>query len=413
MGLCSHQPGDAPSTYVYKVRIKQYCVQISLMMFAVLPLMFIVSKLIFQARLHTVKRVEVIASNIDLSSGNVTIKNLGDMHIMQFDESLEVLQAQQLCSAQIETTIQRDVSNCDSFNLGSETSIEFCGTTGLTSASKRGQGSYYYPTAPEWDATAETWRTVGLQRFYMTGSTILHRLDDLNSANVIFKGYPEFKETETFWKMPCDQTLDEVLLGILVIMILRVVICTMQMLEEMSKLNFVQVNDSEPVRFGLRAMVLKWLVRLDLLCLSIIIILLGVLYNMFTLTKRCKYDVPELYWTSAIVLLYCFACAIILGLIRLRTFVYQDADPGVCNKSCQEKFSANVMMLPCGHMPGSKEPMGTSSQDSMRMCYACSHLYNECPVSLLLFHLVFFYFIFYFSNNTTQQTCTPVNSYTV
>ena len=44
---------------------------------------------------------------------------------MQFDESLEVLQAQQLCSAQIETTIQRDVSNCDSFNLGSERRLNF------------------------------------------------------------------------------------------------------------------------------------------------------------------------------------------------------------------------------------------------------------------------------------------------
>ena len=79
-------------------------------------------------------------------------------------------------------------------------------------------------------------------------------------------------------------------------------------------------------------------------------------------------------------MLYCFLAVLLLGLAELRTFAFQDADPGVCNKSCQEKFSANVMMVPCGHMPGSKEPHGTPPQDSMRMCYACSHLHNECPV---------------------------------
>ena len=61
-----------------------------------------------------------------------------------------------------------------------------------------------------------------------------------------------------------------------------------------------------------------------------------------------------------------FLAVLLLGLAELRTFAFQDADPGVCNKSCQEKFSANVMMVPCGHMPGSKEPHGTPPQDSHR-----------------------------------------------
>ena len=38
------------------------------------------------------------------------------------------------------------------------------------------------------------------------------------------------------------------------------------------------------------------------------------------------------------------------------------------------------MILPCGHIPGAREPEGTPPQDSMRMCYACAHLYSECPV---------------------------------
>jgi hypothetical protein len=33
-----------------------------------------------------------------------------------------------------------------------------------------------------------------------------------------------------------------------------------------------------------------------------------------------------------------------------------------------------------GHKPGSLEPLNTPPQDSMRMCYACSFLHNECPV---------------------------------
>ena len=66
------------------------------------------------------------------------------------------------------------------------------------------------------------------------------------------------------------------------------------------------------------------------------------------------------------------------------------------------------MMLPCGHMPGSKEPMGTSSQDSMRMCYACSHLYNECPGQSVVVSPCFFLFYFLFLQQhdaTNMHSC--------
>jgi hypothetical protein len=154
----------------------------------------------------------------------------------------------------------------------------------------------------------------------MTGRPILHRLDDLSKPKVIFKGYPEFKETETFFKMPCDGTLDEILLGkffwekkcrewnavinlyfspllafikgALIILLLRVIVITLQMLEEVFKKRYVNINDSEPVRFGMYAKGLVWLVRIDFLCLFILFVLLGVLYEATAKTKRCKYNVP-------------------------------------------------------------------------------------------------------------------------
>jgi hypothetical protein len=176
----------------------------------------------------------------------------------------------------------------------------------------------------------------------------------------------------------------------------------------------VTLNDLEPVRFGFRAKLLVWLgkikqtlhysivllliqsffflssfkisppphgtERLDAAMLFILMIMLGVLADMTSQTKRCKYNVPELYWCSTFFMFYCFAVVVVLGLVRVRTFIFMDADPGKCNKSCQDKFSANVIILPCGHRPGSKEPASTPPQDSMRMCFACSHLHTECPV---------------------------------
>ena len=135
------------------------------------------------------------------------------------------------------------------------------------------------------------------------------------------------------------------------------------------------VNNSEPVRFGFRATLLRWLEKIDLLCLFVLAVLLSVLYNATSQTKRCKYNVPgtfilfwdlgksfcrlfllaclywglfsshpfssslfpELYWTSMFFMLYCFSAVALLGLVRMKSFIYQDADPGKCNKSCQGK----------------------------------------------------------------------------
>jgi hypothetical protein len=344
---------------------------------ALLPLILVVPRVMFQARFHVVTRVEVLAKDIDLSTGNVTADGV---RIMQFDESLDLLNSQSLCSTQTNSDIQRNIENCDSFYLAPETSLEFCGTTGLTSASKRGQGSYYYPSAPEWDEQALAWNLNGGQRLYMTGSNIFHRLDDTSKPTVIFKGYPEFKGTETFWKLPCDKNVDEILLGLMLLIVFRLFFSAVLFFEEAAKMSYTIINESEPVRYGFRGNILLWITRLDYVCIFSGVIMLGVLYSETTSTERCKYDVPELYWASIFFMFYCFLAVVLLGLERLRTFANKDADPGKCNKTCQEKFSANVVLLPCGHMPGSKEPEGTPSQDSLRMCYACSHMHTECPV---------------------------------
>lgn len=67
--MCSHQPGDPPATYIYKVKIKNYCIQLILMSMACLPLVYIVPRVVFKARFHTVTRVEVLTKPIDLSKG--------------------------------------------------------------------------------------------------------------------------------------------------------------------------------------------------------------------------------------------------------------------------------------------------------------------------------------------------------
>ena len=125
MGFWAHSPGDPPATYVYKIRIQRYCVQILLMTFSILPLIYVVPKTIFQARFHTVNRVEVTAKALDLSTGNTTMEGY---RVMQFDESLELLQAQKLCATADEKTteIERNPKDCSSFHLAPETSIQFC-----------------------------------------------------------------------------------------------------------------------------------------------------------------------------------------------------------------------------------------------------------------------------------------------
>jgi hypothetical protein len=108
MGMCSHEPNDPPATYIYTLRIQRFCVQIILMVFVILPLAFVVPRVVFQARFHVVSRVEVIATDIDLSSGGNST-NLDEYRILQFDEALDVLEAQNLCgSAGNSLNIERD-----------------------------------------------------------------------------------------------------------------------------------------------------------------------------------------------------------------------------------------------------------------------------------------------------------------
>ena len=89
---------------------------------------------------------------------------------MQFDEEIETLRANQLCQTNLQFGHEnRDASDCSTFQLNADSSLEFCGSIGLTSASKRGQGSYYYPNPPVWNSKQGSWEFSGSQRFYLTG----------------------------------------------------------------------------------------------------------------------------------------------------------------------------------------------------------------------------------------------------
>ena len=85
MGMCSHQPGDPPATYIYKVKIKNYCTQLILMSMACLPLVYIVPRVVFKARFHTVTRVEVLTKPIDLSKGVNNLNLNGTSGSIVFD----------------------------------------------------------------------------------------------------------------------------------------------------------------------------------------------------------------------------------------------------------------------------------------------------------------------------------------
>jgi hypothetical protein len=372
---------------------------------------------LFEHRTHVVTRVEVLA--VDANSATIVGATTTDnttanaaatatattspspatsavdaaavdsaLPVMQFDEDIDTLRAAKLCTAAgagnspAET---RDSSDCSTFKLDEDSSLEFCGSIGLTSASKRGQGSYYYPNSPVWDNDQQAWDTAGSQRFYLTGRPQWWRVvERAQPPQVVFRGYPEFKETDTFWKLPCDQGIDEILLGVLMVLMVRLVITGLAMFEEISKLQYVQSNDSEPLRFGARLALIKWIARLEIATTFVLGFLLWFLYEYTMATQRCKYDAPEIYWTSVFFMVYAAVVVIVLGLRMLRDHMLMDADPGVCNKTCQQKFSANVMILPCGHTPGAREPVGTPPQDSMRMCFACSHLHSEWYVRSVL-----------------------------
>ena len=167
----------------------------------------------------------------------------------------------------------------------------------------------------------------------------------------MFRGYPEFKETDTFWKLPCDQGIDEILLGILIVMIIRLIVTALAIFEEVSKLKYVQANDSEPMRFGGYLTMIKWVRRIETTTTVVFGFLLWFLYDYTTRAERCKYNAPEIYWTSVFFMVYASVVAILLSLRLVRDRMLVDADPGVCNKTCQQKFSANVMILPWAPVP--------------------------------------------------------------
>ena len=226
--------------------------------------------------MHVVRRIEIFAvnpttstpeaDNTNSSSTSVSAspgEDIKSFPVMQFDEEIQSLVAAKLCEEVSQNFMNYNTSDCDTFKLEAESSLQYCGAIGLTSASKRGQGSYYYPNPPVWDNAQGIWDTKGSQRLYLTGPTKWWRIIQQEPPKVIFKGYPEFKETDTFWKLPCDQGIDEILFGVMVVLIIKILVTGFKMFDEVSKLNYVKVNESEPIRFGSHLSMIKWVGRLE------------------------------------------------------------------------------------------------------------------------------------------------------
>ena len=196
----------------------------------------------------------------------------------------------------------------------------------------------------------------------------------------MFPGYPEFKSTAVFFRLPCDKSLDEVLLAYAICMFVSTVTHLIKCGEERGKLKYIRLNEFEPVRFGRYLQFLKNTQRVQYAADVATYLALFVLMSETAATASCKYNTPILFWGS------CFVIAASAGLImiqRMRTlsqYLLRDSDPGECRGKCNGKFSANVQLLPCGHVPGSDEAEDQDPETSLCMCFACSHAHSECPI---------------------------------
>ena len=193
---------------------------------------------LFDARTHKVSAVETRALNRDLSRGNTS----DELRVMQFDQELQDLQTSGLCDAGTSSFIVTKSRSCSEFVLKPDSALEYCGSIGLTSASRRGQGSYYYPNKPVWISDDNAWDLKNSQRLYLTGPTILHSLDTSQKPTIIFPGYPEFKSTAVFYRLPCNKKLDETLLAVAICIFVSAVTHAILYFDELKKLAFIPVS---------------------------------------------------------------------------------------------------------------------------------------------------------------------------
>ena len=424
--LCIYRSTDRPIAYRYKMKLQSSLGLAVLYFILGLPLFVLITNAMFDSRQKNVYQVTFLAESIDLQTSKSSLP------VMQFDDSLEALSTKGLCSR--ETSVTKDgesssngegnsisdakspnneaVKDASTLNAGSSanadggapsssnnggsmlqyrdnrtckelemmttTSIEYCGKNAVVSAAKKGRGSYYYPNKPVWDSVEEKWDFQNSQRFYLSGPLIPHTLNKA-THRIAFSGYPNLCETCTFYKLPCDEPIDEALLGIAIVSCILGLFYIVKALDQAADVKFVTETDQHPhlstAKIDAREKFGKVISIAELSLLSMVIFLSATIFQ----SKTCEDSVPELYYGAVIFLVVVYTVLLLMCLFRTKTILEDDADPGQCNKFCDARFSNTVMFLPCLCIPGHDEPSQISKNESNRMCYACSHSFDECP----------------------------------
>ena len=423
--LCIYRPTDRPIVYAYKMKLQASLGLGVLYFILALPLFVLITNAIFDSRQKNVYQVTFLAESLDLKTSQSSLP------VMQFDDSVDALNAKGLCSSGGSTTnglssndggsnptsvaentnneaakdastlntgssanagsgatssasnggsmLQyRDNRTCEELEKMTTTSIEFCGKNAVVSAAKKGRGSYYYPNKPVWDSVEEKWDFQGSQRFFLSGPLIPHTLNKA-TYRIAFSGYPNLCETCTFYKLPCDEPIDEALLGIAIVSCILGLFYIVKALDQAADVKFVSESDQHPhlstAKIDAREKFGRVISLGELSLLSMVIFLSATIFQ----SKTCEDSVPELYYGAVIYLVVVYVVLLLMCLFRIKRILEDDADPGQCNKFCDARFSNTVMFLPCQCIPGHDEPSQISKNESNRMCYACSHSFDECP----------------------------------
>jgi hypothetical protein len=339
-----------------------------------LPLFLLISGLLFNARTKTVESVSFSAIN------QVNAAESSGMRVMQFDASLEELELLSLCGPSSGSQITyRNNRTCEELEILSKTSLQKCDKNAIVSTITKGRGSYYYPNKPVWNEEEMRWNFGNSQRFYLTGSAVWHSLDKKQNV-IVFYGYPTLCSTCTFYKLPCDQEIDEALLGIGIVLIIRAVLYSIKAFGELNHVRFVSTFEQHPRISPKQLQDEKQMRKIFVASELSLWGLVGWLSYTVFLSRTCEDSVPELYYGAMIFLTEMYI--VFIGSIYMYTkkILQDDADPGQCNHFCEHRFSNTVMFLPCGHVPGYGESKSISIQQSNKMCLPCSKAFEECPI---------------------------------
>ena len=84
-----------------------------------------------------------------------------------------------------------------------------------------------------------------VERFYLTGFPIFHSLERARTT-IIFNGYPSLCKTCRFYKLPCDREIDEALLAISIVLMIRAGLFLLSSIQDMLNVRFVIHHEQHP-----------------------------------------------------------------------------------------------------------------------------------------------------------------------